>query len=287
MKRGSSIFSSDVFNYNLYNTTFPIFIEGPNSPETTNGSTIKEKDIAEPSFEAGYGDIIGIEELDRETSYLFPNHFVSDIALNIITKLDVKTLGKFGQISKSWNKISNHFFALEKIKLYEKISNPENWNEWHSGFQITYNERKNAFRTLPLNIVIDTYAVAYKPANLTLNKMVSALKIKRLIWSIPETIIKKYGDEVYSESSWVMSKRNSSFNRRTSETHEFPKVLEMIVLLAGEKIKFDHQLFDGGYTCCQETCGNDGSNNHLFVALTIKPTGIIVLDKSNSWPLVM
>jgi len=239
----------------------------------------KTVQLAEPRFEPPYLNKLIANQVEATGGELFPA-VVHEIALDIIANLNIKTLGRCRQINKGWHSVTDHFL---RFKLYEKISNPEDWNEWHKGFQIPLEERKKAFRTLPLNVDLNAYTIAYKPEGLTLKELAGLLNQKGIYQYISTHVIKNYPDEKSCEGSWVVSTRDlligskaEKYNKQkkrveklykiSSEIHEVPKLLEMIVLITGEKIKFNHQLFNGDYTRCQESINLGGKNRQIVVA---------------------
>ncbi len=236
-----------------------------------------EPPLKKQKIDPYYGDRLLDDDYNLSLSTFIPNKLCSDLAKVILQTFELDDFVRLTLVCKNWNSIANHHLAPLRAEIFKSVINPEDWN--HASptyFGIPIDERKQAFRSLPLKLDMNSYCVAWgSTRSMTINSFHEFLNeyYKKNPFSgfisIDENISKIYGDCSLAKSQWIAIKRSKhfkyrtfgeeqeleDFNRITSKVHTVPKLLDAVICIIGELIKFEKPLING-FTHCQESADN-------------------------------
>lgn len=252
------------------------------------------------TYDPYYGCYLDEHHLGTRLVNLLPvNH--ADVSRSVFKFLNWKDLGNCGKISRGWNLVTHHLFSIEKVEVYKKFFNAEDWSNFFE--EISREKLTKIFRSFSPILEVDIesdYVMAWCPKKLSIIKFGLLLKKhfpnNETGYVKPDKvtdgdleIIKKHGHVETKESSFIIAKRKElskgifqhneshlallkKLNSETAKEHEASSLLKMIVLLATAKLKFNIELYNHKSVRCQEDIYYSG--RHCFNATRIDSDGI-------------
>jgi len=208
-----------------------------------------------------------------------------DTAQIIINSLCLNTLIKCTSINEAFRKIVYHHLAIRKAKLYSQIFTPEDWNlSVKSARKMEYDECKNAFRTLPLDVNLEHNAIAFAIKGFSINGFSIMLKEKFPYCQegyqyLSEPVKSMLGDNKVQNSCWISVPRFGNKFRKFSKDDLILKTLKTIIAIFTEQVKFNRPLFTKDFG----NLGEISIKENIVITTTVKMgmRGIDVYSTTN------
>ncbi len=224
---------------------------------------LKKQRIDNPYFE----DLLTEYNYSSALNKIFPR-CPSDMANIIIDNIGLQINPSCSQVSKTWNLVVNHKLYPIRLEFSRIVFLAEDWDLYYKACTTT--EEKNlAFRSLPLGIDFENYALCWGQKGTSLLKLEKMQKDYYFKQSFDIKVMNRWGRLELEESGWISITRKllpktqnktyigqvdliDQLNKKTLKKHEYPTLLKTSIILASHHLKFDNLLLDSCFTRCEE-----------------------------------
>lgn len=206
-----------------------------------------------------------VKSLDRD--FLF-NCLFKEIGRQAIYRLS--------QTDKQWNHLISIYLHSERLKIYSKSFNPEDWKETFEGFHVNDEEIRQAFHSLPINIDTDESFLTWHPK-------ISLLEFNQLLKKISLESTMQF---TYDSSKYLNSVENKKIEKpywiiiqkESLKMKTFSRILEIYLLMISILLKRKDISLNNVELFSEESIGFPKREGQAFYDIVGQESPILVIE---------